>query len=163
MAMCNKRFIHSSSISLQRFALLHYLPLHYTSIHFTIYFAPHSKSIPSFHIAWIFRHKLTPQFSRKEISETSYNLSAFCHSGISWPPWKDFNKHEANSGACWPPFLWNFKENVDWWNAAFSILWREHIGFRSMLTPLGNLWYQKKDWFRSILTPWLGFWLYLVY
>ena len=51
MAMCNKRFIHSSSISLQRFALLHYLPLHYTSIHFTIYFAPHSKSIPSFHIA----------------------------------------------------------------------------------------------------------------
>ena len=51
MAMCNKRFIHSSSISLQRFASLHYLPLHYTSIHFTIYFAPHSKSIPSFHIA----------------------------------------------------------------------------------------------------------------
>ena len=51
MAMCNKRFIHYSYITFQGFASLHHLSLHFASIHFTIYFAPHSKSIPSFHMA----------------------------------------------------------------------------------------------------------------
>lgn len=60
MAMCNKRFIHSSSISLQRFATLPSTTLHFHSFHHLFCTAqqeysliPYCKTNPLLSVSWL--------------------------------------------------------------------------------------------------------------